>query len=97
VASEHRAEHFNKKESPMQSATLRNNAVQSANPMHGTLEDVSWDLGSVQYRVGELENMVKQMKSEIHQLRNELREIGQEERPSKTATSPVRSNDLSMP
>jgi hypothetical protein len=64
--------------------------------MHGTLEDVSWDLGSVEYRVGQLENIVEQMKAEINQLRKELRDRGLQERPSETAPGPLRDNGRAM-
>jgi len=80
----------------MQLATHRKNGALFANPTHGTLEDVSWDLGSVEHRVGQLENIVKQMKKEINELREELAYAGREKRPSKTATSPLRDNDLAM-
>lgn len=80
----------------MQPAAHRKNGVQFANPMRGTLEDVSWDLGSVEHRVGQLENIVEQMKAEIKQLREELRDAGREKRPSKTAPTPLRDNDLTM-
>ncbi len=62
----------------MQFRAHSSNAIKHSDPMHGTLQDVSWDLGSVEHRVGQLETIVKQLKAEVAKLRDELLEVRRE-------------------
>jgi hypothetical protein len=80
----------------MQPLAHSKSAVHSVNPLHNTVEDLSWDLGSVDHRVAQLENTVKQMKAEINRLMEELKDVQREKRPRKTASSPLRGRDLAM-
>ena len=79
----------------MQPTGPAKNAVPHATLSHSTIEDVSWDLGSIEHRVAQLENVVKQMKADVSQLQAKLRDVGQECRPSEQDSSSLfQENDL---
>ena len=69
------------------------NAVRYGNRRHGTVEDVSWDLGSVEHRVGQLESIVKQLKSDMSKLKEELLDVRRDRQPSEPeSTIPYKNN-----
>jgi hypothetical protein len=69
------------------------NAVRYGNPRHDTIEDVSWDLGSVEHRVVQLESIVTQLKSDISELKEELLDVRQDRRPPESDSSiPYKNN-----
>lgn len=59
----------------MQSRANSEKVVGYGDSMHGTLQDLSWDLGSIEHRVGQLEDIVKLLRADVAKLRDELSEV----------------------
>ncbi len=71
----------------MQHKAHSKHAARYVRHMHDTLEDVSWDLGSLEHRIGQLEIIVKQIKSDLSTLRERFSYVERNNRPSKPAAS----------